>query len=147
MLEDIATLTGGKAITEDLGLKLENIKIEDLGKAKKITIDKDNTTIVEGSGGNKAIEGRVKQIRAQIEDTTSDYDREKLQERLEARRRRGGDQGGRRDGNRNEGKEGARRRRDARDEGGRGRRHRPRRRRGADSREQGDRQADARRRS
>jgi chaperonin GroEL len=82
MLEDIATLTGGKAITEDLGLKLENIKIEDLGKAKKITIDKDNTTIVEGGGTSAAIEGRVKQIRAQVEDTTSDYDREKLQERL-----------------------------------------------------------------
>ncbi len=82
MLEDIATLTGGKAITEDLGLKLENLKVEDLGKAKKITIDKDNTTIVEGAGASSAIEGRVKQIRAQIEDTTSDYDREKLQERL-----------------------------------------------------------------
>ena len=82
MLEDIATLTGGKAITEDLGLKLEGIRVEDLGKAKKVTIDKDNTTIVEGGGGTKAIQGRVKQIRAQIEDTTSDYDREKLQERL-----------------------------------------------------------------
>src|SRR5205809_2828825 len=82
MLEDIATLTGGKAITEDLGLKLENIKIEDLGKAKKVTIDKDNTTIVEGSGAQKDIEGRVKQIRTQVEETTSDYDREKLQERL-----------------------------------------------------------------
>jgi len=82
MLEDIAVLTGGKAITEDLGIKLENVKVEDLGKAKKITIDKDNTTIVEGSGGQKAIEGRVKQIRTQVEETTSDYDREKLQERL-----------------------------------------------------------------
>ena len=82
MLEDIATLTGGKAITEDLGLKLENIRVEDLGKAKKVTIDKDNTTIVEGGGAKKEIEGRVKQIRAQIEDTTSDYDQEKLQERL-----------------------------------------------------------------
>jgi len=82
MLEDIATLTGGKAITEDLGLKLEGIQVEDLGKAKKITIDKDNTTIVEGDGTQKAIQGRVKQIRAQIEDTSSDYDREKLQERL-----------------------------------------------------------------
>jgi chaperonin GroEL len=82
MLEDIAILTGGKAITEDLGLKLENIKLEDLGKAKKITIDKDNTTIVEGAGVSGAIEGRVKQIRTQVEDTTSDYDREKLQERL-----------------------------------------------------------------
>jgi chaperonin GroEL len=82
MLEDIAILTGGRAITEDLGIKLENIKIEDLGKAKKITIDKDNTTIVEGAGSAKEIEGRVKQIRTQVEDTTSDYDREKLQERL-----------------------------------------------------------------
>jgi chaperonin GroEL len=82
MLEDIAILTGGRAITEDLGIKLENIKLEDLGKAKKVTIDKDNTTIVEGAGTSAAIEGRVKQIRAQIEDTTSDYDREKLQERL-----------------------------------------------------------------
>src|SRR5881409_2368905 len=82
MLEDIATLTGGKAITDDLGLKLENIKLEDLGKAKKVTIDKDNTTIVEGAGSSAAIEGRVKQLRAQVEDTTSDYDREKLQERL-----------------------------------------------------------------
>ncbi len=82
MLEDIATLTNGKAITEDLGLKLENIRVEDLGKAKKVTIDKDNTTIVEGDGTQAAIEGRVKQIRAQIEETTSDYDREKLQERL-----------------------------------------------------------------
>jgi len=82
MLEDIATLTGGRAITEDLGIKLENIKIEDLGKAKKVTIDKDNTTIVEGAGTSAAIEGRVKQLRTQVEDTTSDYDREKLQERL-----------------------------------------------------------------
>jgi chaperonin GroEL len=82
MLEDIAILTNGRAITEDLGIKLESIKIEDLGKAKKITIDKDNTTIVEGAGASSAIEGRVKQIRAQVEDTSSDYDREKLQERL-----------------------------------------------------------------
>jgi chaperonin GroEL len=82
MLEDIATLTNGRAITEDLGIKLESIKLDDLGKAKKVTIDKDNTTIVEGAGQSQAIEGRVKQIRAQIEDTTSDYDREKLQERL-----------------------------------------------------------------
>ena len=82
MLEDIAVLTGGKAITEDLGIKLENVKIEDLGKAKKVTIDKDNTTIVEGAGKANEIEGRVKQIRQQIEITTSDYDREKLQERL-----------------------------------------------------------------
>jgi chaperonin GroEL len=82
MLEDIAILTGGKAITEDLGIKLENIKLEDLGKAKKIVVDKDNTTIVEGAGKTAAIEGRIKQIRAQIDETTSDYDREKLQERL-----------------------------------------------------------------
>ena len=82
MLEDIAILTNGKAITEDLGLKLENIRVEDLGAAKKVTIDKDTTTIIEGEGTPRAIEGRVKQIRAQIEETTSDYDREKLQERL-----------------------------------------------------------------
>jgi chaperonin GroEL len=82
MLEDIAILTGGRAITEDLGIKLESIKLDDLGKAKKVTIDKDNTTIVEGAGTAASIEGRVKQIRAQVEDTTSDYDREKLQERL-----------------------------------------------------------------
>jgi chaperonin GroEL len=82
MLEDIAVLTGGHAITEDLGIKLENIKMDDLGKAKKVTIDKDNTTIVEGAGNARDIEGRVKQIRVQIEETTSDYDREKLQERL-----------------------------------------------------------------
>jgi chaperonin GroEL len=82
MLEDIAILTGGRALTEDLGIKLENVKLEDLGRAKKVTIDKDNTTIVEGAGVAGAIEGRVKQIRTQVEDTTSDYDREKLQERL-----------------------------------------------------------------
>jgi len=82
MLEDIAILTGGKVISEDLGIKLENIRLEDLGRAKKITIDKDNTTIIEGSGRQADIEGRVKQLRVQIEETTSDYDREKLQERL-----------------------------------------------------------------
>jgi chaperonin GroEL len=82
ILEDLAILTGGKAITEDLGIKLENLKVEDLGKAKKITIDKDNTTIVEGAGKSKEIEGRIKQLRMQVEETTSDYDREKLQERL-----------------------------------------------------------------
>jgi chaperonin GroEL len=82
MLEDIATLTGGRAVTEDLGIKLENIKLEDLGRAKKVVIDKDNTTIIEGGGSPKAIEARVKQIRTQVEETTSDYDREKLQERL-----------------------------------------------------------------
>jgi chaperonin GroEL len=82
MLEDIAILTGGKAITEDLGIKLENLKLEDLGKAKKVVVDKDNTTIVDGGGKSSAIEGRIKQIRAQIDETTSDYDREKLQGRL-----------------------------------------------------------------
>jgi chaperonin GroEL len=82
MLQDIATLTGGKAITEDLGIKLENVQIEDLGQAKKITIDKDNTTIVEGKGKTSDIQGRVQEIRGQIDKTTSDYDREKLQERL-----------------------------------------------------------------
>jgi chaperonin GroEL len=82
MLEDIAVLTGGKAITEELGIKLENVKLEDLGRAKKITIDKDNTTIVAGAGKTSEIEGRIKQLRTQIEETTSDYDKEKLQERL-----------------------------------------------------------------
>ncbi|MDR3683880.1 MAG: chaperonin GroEL, partial [Geothrix sp.] len=82
MLEDIATLTGGKAISEDLGLKLENLTLADLGSAKKIVIDKENTTIVEGAGSTEAIQGRVKQIRAQVESSTSDYDKEKLQERL-----------------------------------------------------------------
>ena len=82
MLKDIAVLTGGQAITEDLGLKLENVTLKDLGRAKRITVDKDNTTIVDGAGKKAEIEARVKQIRAQIEDTTSDYDREKLQERL-----------------------------------------------------------------
>ena len=81
-LEDIATLTGGKAITEDLGIKLENLKLDDLGRAKKVIVDKDNTTIIDGAGKTKEIEGRIKQIRVQIEDVTSDYDREKLQERL-----------------------------------------------------------------
>jgi chaperonin GroEL len=82
MLEDIGILTGGKVISEDLGIKLESVKLEDLGRAKKITIDKDNTTIIEGNGKHADIEGRVKQLRVQIEETTSDYDREKLQERL-----------------------------------------------------------------
>ncbi len=82
MLQDIAILTGGKAITEDLGIKLENVQVSDLGQAKKITIDKDNTTLVEGKGKHSEIEGRVKEIRSQIDKTTSDYDREKLQERL-----------------------------------------------------------------
>ena len=82
MLEDLAILTGGKAVTEDLGIKLESIKLDDLGQAKKATIDKDNTTVIEGAGTVTAIEGRVKQLRTQVEDTTFDYDREKLQERL-----------------------------------------------------------------
>jgi chaperonin GroEL len=82
MLEDIAILTGGRVISEDLGIKLENVRIEDLGRAKKVVVDKDNTTIIEGAGKRADIEGRVRQIRAQIEETTSDYDREKLQERL-----------------------------------------------------------------
>jgi len=82
MLEDIAILTGGQVVSEDLGIKLENLTLQDLGKAKRITIDKDNSTIVDGAGSRAALEGRVKQIRAQIEETSSDYDREKLQERL-----------------------------------------------------------------
>src|SRR5256885_10772152 len=82
MLQDIAILTGGKAITEDLGIKLENVQIQDLGQAKKVTVDKDNTTLVEGKGKHSEIEGRVKEIRSQIDKSTSDYDREKLQERL-----------------------------------------------------------------
>jgi chaperonin GroEL len=82
MLEDIAILTGGKAITEDLGIKLENANVEDLGRAKKVTIDKDNATIVAGAGKASEIEGRIKQLRVQVEDTTSEYDKEKLQERL-----------------------------------------------------------------
>jgi len=82
MLDDIATLTGGRSITEDLGIKLENVQVGDLGQAKRITIDKDNTTIIEGKGKPSNIEGRVKEIRGQIDKTTSDYDREKLQERL-----------------------------------------------------------------
>jgi chaperonin GroEL len=82
MLQDLATLTGGKAITEDLGMKLENLKLEDLGRAKKVVVDKDTTTIIEGAGKTQEIHGRIKQLRTQIEETTSDYDREKLQERL-----------------------------------------------------------------
>src|ERR1039457_1559751 len=82
MLEDIGILTGGKSIAEETGIKLENIKLEDLGKAKRVTVDKDNTTIIDGGGSQKAIEGRIKQLRSQIDETTSDYDREKLQERL-----------------------------------------------------------------
>jgi len=82
MLEDIGILTGGKAVFEETGIKLEGVKLEDLGRAKRVTVDKDNTTIIDGAGLAKTIEGRIKQIRTQIDDTTSDYDREKLQERL-----------------------------------------------------------------
>src|SRR6185295_18038772 len=82
MLEDLAVLTHGRAVTEDLGIRLDSLTLDDLGQAKKVIIDKDNTTIIEGAGSPAAIEGRVKQLRAQVEDTTSDYDREKLQERL-----------------------------------------------------------------
>src|ERR671936_447724 len=82
MLEDVAILTKGRAVTEDLGIRLESLTLKDLGRAKRVTVDKDNTTIIEGVGDSAAIEGRVKQLRAQVEDTTSDYDREKLQERL-----------------------------------------------------------------
>jgi len=82
MLEDIAIVTGGKAIMEETGIKLESLTLEDLGRAKRVTVDKDTTTIIDGGGSQKDIEGRIKQLRAQIEDTTSDYDREKLQERL-----------------------------------------------------------------
>src|SRR6266567_7670549 len=82
MLQDIAILTGGEAITEDLGIKLENVKLKELGRCKRVVVDKDNTTLIDGAGKKGDIEGRIKQIRAQIEETTSDYDREKLQERL-----------------------------------------------------------------
>jgi len=82
MMEDISVLTGGKALMEETGIKLEGVRLEDLGRAKRVTVDKDNTTIIDGAGTQKTIEGRIKQLRAQIEDTTSDYDREKLQERL-----------------------------------------------------------------
>ena len=145
MLEDIATLTGGKAITEDLGIKLENIKLEDLGKAKKVVVDKDNTTIVEGAGKTKEIEGRIKQIRAQIEETTSRLrPREAAGAAGEAGRRRGGDQGrgGHRDGD--EGKEGAGRGRAERDASGRRGGHRPGRRRGAAARVEGHRPGEGR---
>src|SRR6185295_3600844 len=82
MLEDIAVLTGGRLIAEELGIKLENVTLKDMGRAKRITVDKDNTTIIDGAGKKSDIEGRIKQIRNQVEETTSDYDREKLQERL-----------------------------------------------------------------
>ena len=138
MLEDIATLTGGRAITEDLGIKLENLKIEDLGSAKKVTIDKDNTTIIEGAGKSEAIQGRVKQLRAQIEDTIVRLrPREAAGATGEARGRRGHHQGRRGDRVGDEGKEGPRRRCHARHQGRGRRRHRAGRRRGAPSRGQG----------
>ncbi len=138
MLKDIAVLTGGEVISEELGIKLENIRLDDLGKAKKVVVDKENTTIIEGAGKDKEIEGRIKQIRTQIEDTTSDYDREKLQERLA--KLAGGVaviKVGRPDRDRHEGEEGPRRGRPERHPGGRGRGHRARRRRGPDPRPAG----------
>jgi chaperonin GroEL len=114
MLEDLAILTGAQVISEDLGIKLENVALDMLGKAKKVTITKDDTTIVDGVGEKDAIEARITQIKRQIEDTTSDYDKEKLQGR-----RRRGDQGRRFDGSRSEGKEGPRRRRPQRHPRGR----------------------------
>ena len=109
MLQDIAVLTGGQAISEDLGIKLENVTLQMLGRAKKVMIDKENTTIVNGAGKKADIEARVQQIKAQIEETTSDYDREKLQERLaKLCGRRRGDLGWRRDRSRGEGAQGSR---------------------------------------
>ena len=148
MLEDIAILTGGKAITEDLGIKLENIKIEDLGKAKKITIDKDNTTIVEGGGTTGGHRGpRQADPRAGRGHDLGLRPREAAGAAGEAGRRRGRHQGRRGHRDRDEGEEGARRGRDARDQGGRRGRHRAGRRRGAAARREGARQAEARRRS
>ncbi len=142
MLQDIAILTGGQVISEDLGIKLENVTLDMLGTAKKVTITKDETTIVDGAGKKAEIEARVAQIRAQIEETTSDYDREKLQERLgQAGRRRCRHPRRRRHRGRGEGAQGPRRRRAERDpRRGRGR-HRPRRRRRAAAGRQGARQA------
>ena len=138
MLEDIGVLTGGKALMEETGIKLEGVRLEDLGRAKRVTVDKDNTTIIDGAGNQKAIEGRIKQLRAQIEETTSDYDREKLQERLgQAGRRRCGDQGRRGHRDRNEREEGSRGRRAACYPCGCRRRHRSGRRRGVVARSQG----------
>ena len=135
MLEDIAILTGGKMIAEELGIKLENVTLKDLGRAKRVIIDKDNTTVVDGAGKKSDIEGRITQIRAQIEDTTSDYDREKLQERLA--KLVGGVavvRGRRSDRSRNEREKGSRRRCAACHPRGSRRGHRSRRRRCADSR-------------
>ncbi len=144
MLEDIATLTGGKAITEDLGIKLENVKVEDLGRAKKITIDKDNTTIVEGGGKSSEIEGRVQaDPRAGRRHHLGLRQREAAGAAREAGRRRRGDQGGRGNRNRAEGKEGSRRRRHARNPRGSRGRHRSRRRRGSGSLHRGSRKAQA----
>ena len=142
MLEDIAILTGGKAITEDLGIKLENIKLEDLGKAKKVTIDKDNTTIVEGAGAHDGDRGpREADPRAGRGHDLGLRPREAAGAAGEARRRRRRHQGRRGHRDRDEGEEGARRGRDARDQGGRRRGHRPRRRRGAAPRGEGARRA------
>ena len=138
MLKDIAVLTGGEVISEELGIKLENIRLDDLGKAKKVIVDKDNTTIIEGAGKDKEIEGRIKQIRTQIEETTSDYDREKLQERLA--KLAGGVaviKVGAATEIEHEGEEGPRRGRPARHPRGRRRGHRARRRRGPDPRPPG----------
>ena len=147
MLEDIAVLTGGQTISEDLGIKLENVTLQMLGRAKKVTIDKENTTIVDGAGNKSDIEARVKQIKAQIEETTSDYDREKLQERLA---KLAGGVAVLKVGGATEvevqGAQGPRRRRAARDARGRRRGHRSRRRRRAAARHQGARQPQRRER-
>jgi chaperonin GroEL len=137
MLQDIAILTGGQAISEDLGIKLENVTLAMLGKAKKVTIEKENTTIVSGAGKKTDIEARIHQIKAQIEETTSDYDREKLQERLAKSRRRGGDSRRWHHRDRGQGAQGSRRRCDARDPRGRRGRHPPGWRRGAAARQRG----------
>ena len=138
MLEDIAILTGGKAIMEETGIKLEGVRLEDLGRAKRVTVDKDNTTIVDGAGTQKAIEGRIKQLRTQIDETTSRLrSREAAGAAGEAGRRRCGDQGRRGHRDRNEGKEGSCGRRSACHSRGRRRRHRSGRRRGSAARGEG----------
>ena len=147
MLEDIAILTGGRCITEDLGIKLENVNLDDLGQTKRVTIDKENTTIVEGEGKQADIQGRVRQIRRQIEETTQRLrSREAPGAPREARRRRGRHQCRRRDRDRDEGKESPRRRRPARDPRGGRRRHRPWRRRRPHPCAESARQPQARRR-
>ena len=139
MLEDIAILTGGEVITEELGLKLENTKLSQLGRARKVVVDKDSTTIIDGAGDAEAIKGRIKQIKAEIETTDSDFDREKLQERLaKLVRRRRGRQGRRCHRDRDEGEEAPRRGRPPGDPRGARGGHRPRRRRRAAERGQGD---------